>query len=373
MKAVETLLLRALLAPADCAQHTELQWDLLIRQARAANLLAELGLRLREAGVDAQVPPPARLHLAAADKLVERQRIAIHWEVRCIQEAVGQRTDKLTLLKGAAYLMRGLPQARSRIFTDVDILVPREDIDAVEGGLLIAGWQVQELDAYNQRYYRQWMHEIPPLTHILRGTSIDVHHTILPATARIRVNTPELFAQLQPLGGHPGIFTLSDTDMLLHSATHLFHEGEFENGLRDLFDLDAMLRHFAQTPGFWEALVPRAQVLGLSRPLFYALRYTARLLGSRWPDAVMQAAQCGAPGALALAAVDACYERALCPVHASSADTGTGLARFALYLRSHWLRMPLHLLSLHLARKAWRRMLGLDVPDEPEQDQPQPR
>lgn len=32
----------------------------------------------------------------------------------------------------------------------------------------------------------------------------------------------------------------------------------------------------------------------------------------------------------------------------------SGFALWLLYVRAHWLRMPPHLLTVHLTRKAWR-------------------
>ena len=307
----------------------------------------------------------------------------VTWELRHIAAAVGPATRHLTLLKGAAYLMRGLELAQGRLFTDIDLLVPWDDLGETENALLIHGWQSAALSAYDQRYYRQWMHEVPPLTHHRRGSSIDLHHAILPGTARLRVNTAALFDRLHPLAdvGPPPqrsatqkpastpLHTLSDTDMLLHSATHLFHEGEFNNGLRDLFDLDALLRSFAKTgdaaSNFWQELPRRATVLGLQRPLFYALRYCAAWLGTPVPVQVQAAVAGFGPGAPVLALMDACYARALKPQHASCDGPGPRVARLALYLRSHWLRMPPHLLVRHLARKAWYRLRGEPQPVTP--------
>ena len=102
-------------------------------------------------------------------------------------------------------------------------------------------------------------------------------------------------------------------------------------------------------------------MLGLTRPLFHALRYATRLLGTPVPADVMTQAAAYAPRAQTV--LDACYERALMPLHASCDGTLTGLARLALYVRSHWLRMPLGLLARHLARKAWLR---LNPPPEPQ-------
>lgn len=347
------LLVEVLLAPDRAARLSPVDWDLLIRQARRANLIARLAVAL-ESQLDALPAAPVR-HLRAALLIARRQRIATRWEAECIRRALGPLGIQPILLKGAAYLLSDLPAARGRLFGDVDLLVPKAQIDAAEAGLIAAGWAFDaELSAYDGRYYRQWMHEIPPLYHQQRDTALDLHHSILPPTARVQVNTVALFEDARELPGLPGLRVLAPVTMFLHSAAHLFHEGELDNGLRDLFDLDALLRDFGTQTGFWEALAPRARALGLTRPLFHALRYTTRLLGTPVPAEVMREAAADAPRWQNL--LDACYERALMPVHASCDGPLTDPARTALYVRSHWLRMPVGLLARHLARKAWLRL-----------------
>lgn len=347
------LLLQVLLEPARAEALTMAQWDLLIRQARRANLIARLASVLQPR-LEA-VPQAPRQHLLSALLIARRQGIATRWEAGRIRAALTGLDVQPILLKGAAYLLAGLPAATGRLFGDVDVLVPRADIPAVEAALMAAGWAFPEdLSDYDQRYYREWMHEIPPMRHLQRDTALDLHHTILPPTARVQVRTEALFEDTVALPGLPGLRVLAPVTMFLHSAAHLFHEGELDNGLRDLFDLDALLRDFGRDPAFWAALVPRARVLGLTRPLFHALRYTTRLLGTSVPPEVMQAAAADAPGGQRW--LDLCFERALMPVHASCDDALTGPVRLAIYVRSHWLRMPMGLLARHLARKAWQRL-----------------
>lgn len=350
------LLLQSLLAPKSVGRLSLPEWDLLIRQGKRANLLSRLAFMLQH-DLD-QVPEAPRRHLAAALLIARRQIATTRWEVQCIQAALAPLGIEPVLLKGAAYLLAELPASHGRLFGDVDILVPKARIDAVEEALLAQGWSFSpDLDAYDRRYYREWMHEIPPLGHDERGTSLDVHHTILPPTARVKVNTEALFEDARALPAHPGVRVLSPTTMFLHSAAHLFHEGELDKGLRDLFDLDALLRDFGRDPAFWASLVPRARVLGLTRPLFHALRYTTRWLATPVPAEVMQAAAADSPASTSL--LDACYDRALMPNHASCDGPLTSSARLALYVRSHWLRMPAGLLARHLGRKAWLRMQPL--------------
>jgi Uncharacterised nucleotidyltransferase len=347
------LILQVLLSPQRVDGLTPAQWDLLIRQARRANLIARLATLLEPRLAD--LPEAPRQHLRSALLIAHRQGIATRWEADCIRAALAPLGVQPILLKGAAYLLADLPAARGRLFGDVDLLVPKARIDAVEAALVDAGWAFDaELGDYDQRYYRQWMHEIPPLRHQQRDTALDLHHTILPPTARVQVNTAALFEDARELPGLPGLRVLAPVTMFLHSAAHLFHEGELDHGLRDLFDLDALLRDFGTQPGFWDNLAPRARVLGLSRPLFHALRYTSRLLGTPVPADVMRQAAANAPRSQAL--LDACYERSLMPVHSSCDGPLTAPARLALYVRSHWLRMPAGLLVRHLGRKAWLRL-----------------
>jgi len=348
------LLIQVLRAPLTALALPPSGWDLLIRQARRANLIARLAAELE--AVLHEVPEAPRQHLHSALLIARRQRIATRWEVSCLRDALVPLGLAPILLKGAAYLMADLPAARGRLFGDVDLLVPRQQIAAAEAALQAAGWVFDsELSAYDQRYYRDWMHEIPPLRHQERDAALDLHHTILPPTARRPVNTAALFEDTRELADMPGMRVLAPTTMFLHSAAHLFHEGELDNGLRDLFDLDSLLRTFGAEPGFWAQLPARAQVLGLTQPLYLALRYTQRLLGTPVPAEFMdEARRLAKPRALRL--LDACYERALRPAHPSCADGWTATARLALYVRSHWLRMPTGLLARHLLRKAWLRL-----------------
>ena len=330
-------------------------WDVLIRQARRANLLARLAWLLKSRGLWDAVLPAARPHLESAWAFSQRQRIAVQWEIECIGKALQSTGVPLNLLKGAAYVALDLPTAAGRLVSDVDILVPKGRITDVESALMIHGWHTIHHGAYDQRYYRKWMHEIPPMRHLRRGTVIDVHHALLPETARIKVDSGAMRMTATAVPGEDGVHVLAPSDMVLHSATHLFHEGELDNGLRDLVDLDSLLRHFGEQFGFWEGLVPRARAVGLARPLFYALRYTSRILGTPVPDDVIEVAIEGGPARPLRTLMDFLFLRALRPNHPTCSDTWTLLARWMLYIRSHWLRMPLPLLLYHLARKAVTR------------------
>ena len=266
------------------------------------------------------------------------------------------------LLKGAAYLAAGRDAARGRLFADIDILVPAAQLADVESVLIRNGWNATDTDPYDQRYYRQWMHELPPMQHLQRATAIDVHHTILPPTAGRQVDASKLinFAVRSSLNHR--VKVLAPVDMVLHSMTHLFYDGELEHGFRDLVDLDSLLRQCsAESPDFWNNLWPRAQELDLARPLYYGLRYVAAFMGTPIPQTLIDRVATAGPAGIFRTLMDALFLRALRPAHATCSDRLTPIARWLLYVRAHWLRMPMHLLVWHLGHKALRRQ-----PEQPE-------
>jgi hypothetical protein len=341
--------LHALREPAVMAGFDAETWDRVIRQARAAGLLGRLGALA--SGFSRQLPEAVWRHLEAALTLAEQQRRAVNWELEQLSRTLAAVEGPVVLLKGAAYAAAGLPPAAGRIFTDIDLLVPQAQLDAAESALRLDGWFTSPHDAYDLRYYREWMHELPPMQHIRRQTLLDLHHSILPTTAR-RKTQPALFlAASLPLATFPRFSVPEPADQVLHSATHLFHEGEWQHGLRDLVDLDALLRAYVSDPAFWPHLLTRAETLNLGRPLYYALRYARRLLRTPIPEQAIT--NCPErPGPIAAAAMDALFLPAFASAHAECRTFFSGIASFLLYVRSHWLRMPLHLLVPHLLRKA---------------------
>jgi hypothetical protein len=327
-------------------------WEWLIRQARAADLLGTLAVRLEARGRLGQVPDAPRAHLTAALYQCRAQEVAVHREVDAVRAILRPLRIPVVLLKGAAYVLAGLPPARGRMFSDIDILVPRDALPAVESALMLGGFATTHPHPYDQRYYRRWRHELPPMQHVKRLTILDVHHTIVADISGVHVDTGALFRAAVPLAAVPDLCVLAPVDMLLHSATHLFRNEDLTHGYRDLVDLDALLRHFGDEPGFWQALPGRASQLGLGRPLYYALHWTQRMFGTVVPAAVASAVAVHAPPPATRWLMEQLFERALRP---EARHAPTLWARRALYVRGHWLKMPVPLLAWHLTVKAFRR------------------
>jgi len=335
----------ALRDPQSLPGWNEPQWEMLVRQARSAALLPRIAMLLDECGQLDRVPSAPRAHLLGAQRLARAQADEVRREVAFLAQALESTAVDLILLKGAAYLFARLPAAHGRVFSDVDILVPRAALPRVEAALMRAGWATSHHDPYDQRYYREWMHELPPLRHVARGTVLDVHHSIAPPTGRLKPEPAKLLTAAQPVPGQATLKVLAPLDMILHSAVHLYLNEELSRGLRDLVDIDALLRHFSASPDFWPSLQARATELGLKKPLQNAARYANRILATPVPAELITR----------INVLDPLYLRALQPQHPAASDRFTALARNLLYVCGHWLRLPPALLAYHLSVKALRR------------------
>ncbi len=331
------------------------EWEVLLRQAKASVVDARLSVFCNKFQLFS-APQFVMPHLSSAETYWLSQKRIVNWELYNIQNVFGKLQIPLILLKGTAYSAADLNAGFGRVFSDIDILVPKQHLIKVRDALKWSGWFAEKMSDYDRLYYEKWMHELPPLKHFQRGTSLDIHHNIIPETSALCPDAALLLGAAVNIPNTP-YWTLCQEDMVLHSATHLFWGGEFDNGLRDLSDLDLLLREFSQNnPCFWQKLLDRADVLGLREPLFYAWRYTAKLLKTPIPENVSRQSGFSGNNIIKIKIMDFLFLRALLPVHPTCDDYWTGLARWCLYVRSHWLKMPWYLLLPHLSRKAWMRL-----------------
>ena len=334
MAADGMLLARALADPATVTTLDGTGWQALLTMARAELLSASLAHRLD--GI--AKPEAARRFLDDAKASCAQGRLVALWEVEMARRALGDLGVPVVLLKGSAFIAAGLAAGQGRFVGDLDILVPRAELDHVEAALLGAGWEWVKPDPYDDAYYRRWMHELPPLIHRERDRMIDVHHTILPLTARPKPDADTLIADSIALPN--GLRMLNSDDMICHAAAHLFADGDLSGGMRNLWDIHCLVDDFGIA-----GLPERARRHSLAPAVRRALRLCHALYDTQLPDGWAR------PGS-----DDELYLRRL------TARDGWGrptrpVTRLGFYVRSHWLRMPPLMLARHLWTKS-RKQTG---------------
>lgn len=354
--AAAATLLELLADPGASRRLTLDDWDRVIRVGRASRLLATLRLRLSDAGALAGVPAPVRNHLESETAVARyRKQMALR-DLHELAVVLDAMPGPIVLLKGAAYIVQGLRIADGRTVSDVDLLVPRDRLADVEARLREAGSVLVDVDPYDERYYREWSHEVPPMRFPGSVLELDLHHGILPPISRVRVDPAPLFAEARPVPGS-AFRVLAPEDQILHACVHVFVDSDFSDRLRDIVDLDGLLREFAHQPGFWDRLCVRARALGLGRALWYGLRYASLLVATPVPEPVWRMLDAHAPNAVVRRLMDWLVASVAPPAPVDErASLGLGLARTLAVTRYFWIRMPLLILVRHAAIKGARRI-----------------
>ncbi len=349
------ILIRVLKEPVLMEKLTVNQWNDLLREAKISNLAGRLSADAGAIGIKDKLPAKINNLFKSFDYNSQSSERMIRWEMNRVRRALIGESYKVVLLKGAAYIAKDLNCTRGRVSVDLDILVEKKRIDFAEDKFLAHGWQHHVENDYDQKFYREYSHELPPLIHPDRQISIDVHHSILPVTSRVYPDMSKLMEAAVP--SVDGFYTLSNVDIILHSVVHLWQDGEVRSSLRNLLEQHDMFEEFGKDQKFWDALVPRAEELGFTRALFYALRYCKMIMGTKIPGSVMEQIAPYSPNGFARSLMDWMVPGVMSPTMGAS-----GLSRWlsmnGLYIRSHWLRMPPFMLARHLSTKFIMRLKG---------------
>jgi hypothetical protein len=333
-----SILVAALRNPASVLALDARGWTALLTIARAEQLIGTLAVKLRTL----DVPPAIAAMLDDARTNAEYQRRTALWEADCARRALIGYDGKVALMKGTAYVAAGLKAGEGRHIGDLDIMVAAGDLGDVERMLLEqGGWEWVKEDAYDDAYYRDHMHELPPMIHKERDRMIDVHHTILPLTAKPAPDAAAMLADSIELSQSPGLHVFYPADMVCHCAAHLIADGDLSGGLRNLWDMHCLISEFAQSDdGFWLTLSKRAAKHGLAKDVKRAVRLSARVYGTAIPADWNHTR-----------ISDGLFIRRML-ARDEWGRGSTKIIRLAFYIRSHWLRMP----PLMLARHLWTKL-----------------
>ena len=314
--------------PSLTAQLTPAQWNLALCQAEAAQLMGVLA--------DMYLPDPSVLPEVARERLSWAQQLVLHQQ-RSVEMALQHLIDALgdyspMLLKGAAYQVAQTPNAAGRMMSDIDILIPQRFLKQAERSLWLHGWDNRGKTPYDEKYYRLWMHELPPFVHQKTGVVLDLHHHWLPNTCRWQFDIGQVYQNAYQASSLDMLLP-DPCDLCLHAAAHLLTSGEGDKGWRDLRDVYLLSQQVSRS-----LLFERAEHLGLHQPLLKVLTLAEQLWG---PTAATPTSSWALT--------------AMLPSHSCYRGWITSAAKAQFYCQAHLLRMPLSLLLPHLMRKAVTR------------------
>lgn len=323
------------------------EWQTLLAQGYANNMMARITFWFKQHDIFDHIPSSIQWHFDAAWHYYLAYKDGVLKECAAIQSATAMGATPVVFLKGTAYLLQDLVVAQGRLFSDVDILTSRSELTQTEQFLLWNGWQHLEKSEYDQSYYRAWMHELPPFVHLARGTTLDLHHNIVPP---ISGRSPDITAFPIAQGEIDGLTfsTFSPAAMTLHSIVHLFFEEDFSKGFRDLNDIHLLFFEFGSSQDFWQELLSQAEQHNFMKEVALACYFSEYFFHSTIPpDVRIALSNVISPADMFLNRL--IFKRLLAPKDGITKPAQVFV--FAGLLRGHLRKMPLPILIRHTAHK----------------------
>ncbi|MBE1287803.1 MAG: hypothetical protein GJ671_08825 [Alteromonadaceae bacterium] len=341
-------LIRLFVMPHTALEYNETQWSGIVQLLRHEKLLARYGYRMADHHLLEQLPLPVQHHFNNAMDVTARHIHQVHHTVKHIHRLLGE-SYPMIVLKGAAYTLLGDVVSRGRIYSDIDIWVQQADIAGAEQQLKLTGWFRDEMDDYDERYYREWAHEIPPMYHGASGAVLDMHHNIVPPVSGRAVDV-SFFTQHTEVTAS-GVRVLSLPARTLHSTIHLLFNEECEYALRDLTDLVLMFEQFSLDD--WYGYLALAEQTGFAREGVMAITLCQNMLNLSVPDAIVKQAL-PIQKEVSTRVLVALYQRIMASSHPLVASRLSKVCETFIWLRGHYLKMPWTLLLYHIMMKAYR-------------------
>ena len=252
--------------------------------AERAGRLVEAALHHNVAGYVLHAAANGRLELPAAEhhRLVKATAWRVGHSIRLRNELAGVMSALVEacelpplLLKGPAVADRLYPQPGLRPFTDLDILVPRDELDNAARALESVGYEV--LIEFRPGYAERFGHDRHAVRQVgAARLDVEVHWRVGDDPVGSVLSYERLAPRSEPLAvGGATVRATALPDQLLVLAMHLLSDRE----KRLCWVNDIALLAAAVDAEAWEEGFGRAEELGLSWVLHRALDYAHAYLG----------------------------------------------------------------------------------------------
>ncbi|MDB4540222.1 nucleotidyltransferase family protein [bacterium] len=289
-------LIAALRGNVDLTTLTLRDWDTLLLLASHLELGSQLATSILRTANLQSLPPEVSRTLDHALQAVTFNHKLHTFELKFLKRIAKASNTQPILLKGAAYLACKHAWAAGRKTNDVDLLLASKSLDGFEVALKSEGYEADdELSPSDRRYYRKWLHELPPYKHSYRKLEVDVHFRLLPVSDPRSFPVEDWIERSRSLNDPSPFRVLDPVDQVLHAIINLGHTGEFRRATRDTWDISCLTNPLSQefneqtsnervVDFDWQELHQRTNQLRLQKTVSHILLLGEELVGLSMPE-----------------------------------------------------------------------------------------
>jgi hypothetical protein len=261
-----------------------LDWDAVVPLATWHRLLPLAHDHVR-AHPDLVVPDAVRAALRDGAREQAARGLHLQAELDRVLALLAEREIPALLLKGAALVGEVYPDASLRPMVDLDLLVPRDAVQAAHEAVQELGYGVGGASLHRDDAARvATMHHHFPL--VKRGGSmmVELHHGLV--VDRPQYDVEGLWTRARPGQRAVPCLLPATEDLFLHVAVH-FAFDRIQRGESALGQLADVVRVAGRFPLDWGEVVARARANDVADRLFLALLAADALAGEVAPPAVL--------------------------------------------------------------------------------------
>lgn len=265
-----------------------LRWERVLELAQWHRLVPLLWDHLRAPDPSLPVPAPVLDALRDAARVSTARSLNLQHEMGRILALLDREGVPVILLKGAALVEAVYPHPGQRTMVDLDLLVPRADIERAHGlvqtlGYSVGGARVARDDDHVLATY----HHHYPLRRDGGAVIVELHQGLVDDRPDFDVQGIWDRARPSDQGGHRHLLQAPE-DLALHVAMHFAKDrmSRHESALGQLADL---VRIVEQLPIDWDVTIERARASCVADRLFVALASAQLLFGDLVPAGVVAA------------------------------------------------------------------------------------
>jgi hypothetical protein len=274
---------------------SDLDWQRVLSTATDLRVAPLVYSTLKTVASTTSVPPAVIEQLARLYYRHAALNGQFYAELRTILTACAQATIPVLVLKGAAIAERVYGNIALRPMSDLDLLVRREDLEAMNRLLHELNY-VHDESEHPAAWYPGHHHHLAPYRRPDRHAAVEVHHHIVPSTAPVRIPVEHLWrrAQRASIASTPAL-VLAPTDVVLHFCLDISCVASFVKGLRTLCDIAATIECHGENFD-WVVFLKQAAEYDAERFVYYPLWLARLLVGADVPAEALQSLERSVPG-----------------------------------------------------------------------------
>lgn len=279
-------------------QVTSDHWDVLSRAewlswvaiAEREGVAPLLYWQFKQQGWPSNTPDEARTRLTRAFYATSAQNMLLLAELDRVISALNRDDIAVVAVKGAALVYQLYPNIGLRPMGDIDLLVPKLDIDRAARAL--ENMEYERTVVQSERLNRSIGTQLGFTAKSGSDLRVEVHWSLIAGALDRRAPDMNWFwsrtksFQRADARESRALLTLTPTAHLLYVAAHAM----LEHGLSGvrllwLYDVHLMLSHWASQVA-WDELFDRARAFGWADALITTLRMTVSHFGTELPEAI---------------------------------------------------------------------------------------